>query len=528
MAKWDVAQCIAHSEHLFGKQRNLLSLWQTIAEHFYPERADFTVTRNVGEELAVGLADSYPVLVRRDLGNAFSAMLRDGEWFKVGTNAEPDHLGVMWQQWASGRLLDLINTRSANFVRSTKEGDHDWAAFGQCVLSCEPNRNRDGLLFRNWHLRDCAWNDDETGQVGCVTRKWKNATRYELHRYFGNDKLHKNVTDNLYKDGNSFKTVDVRHLVVPAEMYGDDEIKTEYVSIWVDVANQHLIEAIGINHKYYVIPRFQTISGSPYAYSPATVVGLVDARTLQAMTHTLLEAGERYARPPIIATQKVVRSDVDLSPDGITWVDDEYDEKTGAALRTLSQDRGGFPIGLEMRAGIVDILSSAFYVNKLSLPETTRNMTATEVIERMKQYRRENLPLFAPVESEYNGQLCELAFQIAFDMGLMGSPYDIPQSIRGSDVEFKFISPLSQGEEEKKAAQFGQMSQMLAEAAQHDPNAVVNVNFDESLRDAILSVGSPAKWLNSVEQVLESRQANASKDAAMMAIEAGVPLTNEQ
>lgn len=527
MAKMDVTQCIAHSDHLFGKQRHLLSLWQTLAEHFYPERADFTVTRNIGEELAVGLADSYPVLVRRDLGNAFSAMLRDGKWFEVDINGTPDHLGTMWLQWSSTRLLEFMNDRRAGFVRATKQGDHDFATFGQCALSVELNRQRDGLLFRNWHLRDMAWADNENGEPGYFSRKWK-PSRRDLVNYFGSEKLHTNILHNIGRDGNAFKECDVRHLVLPAEMYGDEQIQNPYVSIYVDVNNEHLIEAVGINHKFYIVPRFQTIAGSPYAYSPATVVGLPDARTLQAMTHTLLEAGERYARPPIIATEKVVRSDVDLSPDGITWVDDEYDEKTGASLRTLQQDRGGFPIGLEMRDNVVNILSSAFYLNKLSLPETGREMTAFEVAERMKQYRRENLPLFAPMESEYNGQLCEMAFDLAMQAGLLGSPYDVPESLQGSDVKFRFESPLTRSEEEEKATHFAQVSEMIAQAVVHDPNAVLNVNFDEALRDAIIGVGSPAKWLNSVEQVLQGRQQNAMMQAAQTAIEAGVPLTDEQ
>ena len=114
----------------------------------------------------------------------------------------------------------------------------------------------------------------------------------------------------------------------------------------------------------------------------------------------------------------------------VSPVDQEYDERLGAALRPLGQDRGGFPIGLEMRDGIIDVLSSAFYLNKISLPATTHEMTAYEVAERMKQYRRENLPLFAPIEAEYNGRLCETAFEIAMSAGMLGSPYDIPESLR--------------------------------------------------------------------------------------------------
>jgi hypothetical protein len=516
MQKLEITDLKRQSEHLFTKQYPMLSLYQTLADHFYPERADFTVTRNIGSELADLLVDSYPLLARRDLGNSFHAMLRDGEWFYLTTDTATDHMAKMWLQWATTKLKALIDDRSANFVRATKEGDHDFATFGQCVISIEMNKQATGLLFRCWHLRDMSWFEDETGAVGGASRKWKPTFR-DLFEYFG-DKNHPNIEQKL-KD-HPFETTDIRHLVLPSHMYGDEKIKNPYVSIWIDMANDHLIEAVGINHQYYVIPRFQTVSGSPYAYSPATVIALPDARALQAMTHTLLEAGERYARPPMIATQKVIRSDVDLAPDGITWVDDEYDERLGASLRTIPQDRGGFPIGLEMRNDIKGVMASAFYLNKLSLPDVGTNMTAYEVAERMKQYRRENLPLFAPIESEYNGQLCEIAFEIAMQAGLLGSPYDIPDSLKGRDVVFKFKSPLSESEEEKKVQQFSQVSQMLGQAAAIDPSSSDNVDFDIALRDAITGSGSPVTWLRSMEDIMQGRQAQAAAQAMQLKAEA--------
>lgn len=516
------AEVIQLIEHQLTQAQPMQSLFQTLSEHFYPERADFIVTRNVGQELADSLVDSYPTLVRRDLANSFSAMLRDGHWFNVATDGEPDHMGNQWLQWSTMRLMKLMSDRKSNFIRATKEGDHDFATFGQTVISAEPSRQRNGILYRAWHLRDCAWWEDETGQVCGVVRKWKPTIR-QLVDYFGEDPVHTNIVKELHD--HPFKQTDIRHVVMPANVYGDDELeeKYPYVSIFVDVANEHFIEVTGLNHKMYIVPRFQTIAGSAYAYSPATVVGLPDARCLQAMTHTILEAGERYARPPMIATQKVIRSDVDLSPDGITWVDEEYDEKMGAALRPLQQDRGGFPIGLELRQNIVETLSSAFYLDKLSLPDKS-NMTAYEVSEHMKQYRRQNLPLFAPMESEYNGQLCEISFQIARDGGFLGSPQDIPESLLESDVRFKFESPLSESEEEEKATRFQQMAGLLAEAAAHDPNVVMNVNFDASFRDAVEGIKAPAKWLKSLEEVTQGRQLAMAKDAAAMMAETGMTM----
>lgn len=503
------------SAEIFKKHEPMMSLYQTLADHFYPERADFTETRNIGTELADMLVESYPILVRRDLGDSLSAMLRDGDWFNIGISGEPDEDGKLWLQWATGRLKRLMGKRSANFTRATKEGDHDFVTFGSTVISVEVNKKASGLLYRAWHLRDCSWFDDETGQVAGVVRKWKPSLT-EMVSYFG-DAVHKNITEQV-KD-TPFKEGDVRHLVIPSSMYGDKTITEQfpYVSCFIDIVNDHIIEMKGVNNKQYVVPRFKTIPGHPFAYSPATVIGLPDARSVQQMQHTLLEAAERYTRPPIIATAKVIRGDVDLSADGITWVDDEYDERLGAALRPIAQDRGGFPIGLEMKSNIIETLRSAFYANKISLPDTDRDMTAYEFSERMKQYRRENLPLFEPIETEYNGQLCELSFEVAQAAGFLGSPQDIPESLQDRNVVFTFISPLTVTEEEKTATQFDQVVAMTTRAKELDPNVVMNVNLDASLRDAMTGTGAPEHWKRAEEEVEQGRKAAAAAQMAQLA-----------
>jgi hypothetical protein len=518
--KMDLAQTKAFGKKVIDDHIPMMSLYQTIADNFYPERADFTIVRNIGTELADLLVDSYPILVRRDLGDSLSAMLRDGKWFEVGIDGEPDHLGRMWLQWASERLMKLVKARSANFTRSTKEGDHDFVTFGQCCISVQKNKKGDGLLYRCWHLRDVSWYDDESGEVGGVVRKWS-PTYGEMKRYFG-DNVHPDIKKATGKD--EFKKGKVLHMVIPSETYGDPAIEArhKWVSIFIDTEKDHIMEERGMNNKIYVIPRFKTIPGSPFAYSPATVCGLPDARSIQQMQYTLLEAGERYTRPPLIATQKAIRSDVDLAADGITWVDDEYDEKMGAALRPLVQNSSGFPIGLELKQDLVDTLKAAFYANRLSLPETGQDMTAYEVGVRMKQYRRENIPLFAPIEEEYNGQICELSFDVAMDAGFLGSPYDIPESLADRDVVFKFESPLNESEEEKKMTQFSQVIEMTTAAMTLDESVGANINIDEALRDAITGTGAPENWKHDPEKVQMLKEGVAQARAAQAALESGV------
>jgi len=511
----DITQLKQFADARFQDQQRVIHLWQILAENFYPERSDFTLSHGLGDELADGLANSQPILIRRELGNSFSAMLRDGKWFDITTEEDPSHLAKKWLEFGSDRLLKLMEHRSANFRRATKEGDHDYATFGQNVLSIEPNKMRNGLLFRTWHLRDCAWWDNDEGAVAGVVRRWKPKV-HELLTYFGKDKLHENVVKDHHKK--MFQDVEIIHFDVPSTMFhfDDKELeKFEFVSLFLDVKNNHIIDKVGKRFRTYVVPRFQTIAGSPYAYSPATVVGLPDARTLQAMTHTLLEAGERHARPPIIATENVIRGDANLYPDGITYVSEDYDERLGAAMRPLAQDAKGFPLGVDMAAGIVEILQSAFYVNKIDLPDKGAEMTAYEFSERMKQYRRQNLPLFAPLEHEYNGQICEQSFNIAMEFNMFGSPADIPQELAGKEVIFKFQSPLTESEEEQKVQLFAQVSDMVAKAAEFDQGVALNVDFGEALRDSIQGIGAPAKWLDEVETVKRKQDAMEEQQAAM-------------
>jgi len=508
-------------DNMFKNQAPMLGLWQTLADNFYPERTDFRYRATLGHELADATVDSYPILARRDLGNSFHAMLRDGKWFEItaGNDSEPDRDSKMWLEWATQRQFKVMNDRAAGFTRAVKQGDHDFATFGNTVISIEPNRTYNGIVFRNWHLRDCAWTEDETGQVCSVARHW-DPQLFELVRMFGENALPPSLQQKFKK--NPYATTRVDHLVVPGDLSQNDKWsgKFKYVSYFVLREGQTMLQETGINYKYYVVPRFQTIAGSPYAYSPATVAALPDSRTLQAMTYTLLEAAERYARPPMVATQNVVQGVLDLRPNGITWVDNEYDERLGVALRPLTQDRGGFPIGASERGRIYEVLTKAFYLDSLSLPMTGQEMTAYEVRERMNEFRRTNLPLFAPLEEDYNGQVCEATFDLLMMMGGLGNPGDIPQGLQGAEVEFKYKSPLTSDEQEEKVNRFQQTSMLLAEAARLDQGVLDNLDFDTAFRDAIEGMNAPVKWLRGEDEIAQVRQARLAQQTAQMEAQA--------
>lgn len=513
-----VKELLAYGDKLFGKREDLCSLWQELADHFYPERANFTHRRSLGEDFASNLMTSYPLMARRELGNTFSTMLRADEWFKLGVSGEADHEGKAWLEWATGLQRRAMYDRRAQFVRATKEADHDFASFGQAVISIEIQPDRTTLLYRCWHLRDVAWAEGLDGAVETVHRKWTTATASELVNLFG-DKVHAKVREKAAKE--PYCEIRCRHIVTPASKYqGEVKYMTPLVSIYVDEENGHVMQERGVRVNPYVIPRWQTVSGSQYSYSPATVCALPDARLIQAMTLTLLNAGEKASDPPMVAVQEALRSDINVRAGGVTWVDAAYDERLGEVLRPISQDRSALPFNMEMVQDMRDMIRKAFYLDKLDLPQRGPEMTAYEVAQRVQQYVRDALPLFEPVESDYNGGLCDRTFDVLMGEGAFGPPESLPRSLGGRDVEFTFTSPLRDAIDKQKADIFMQAGSILQTAGAIDPSIVGLIDTEVSVRDVLEGMGVPTNWTRSAEALAAQRErdAAAAQEQQMIAL----------
>lgn len=224
-------------------------------------------------------------------------------------------------------------------------------------------------------------------------------------------------------------------------------------------------------------------------------------------------------RPPLIATKEAIRSDLAIYAGGVTWADAEYDERLGEVLRPIYQDKSGFPIGMEMQKDAREMLSQAFYLNKLNLPpQTAQPMTAYETSQRIQEYIRTALPLFEPMETEYNAALCDDTFEALMRSGAFGSPDDIPDSIRGADIRFRFESPLHQAIERKKGQQFLESKQLIDQAITMDPVSGHILDVQAALRDALNGVGTPAKWLRTEDAMKQITDEHAAQQQAQSQI----------
>lgn len=508
---------VARVEKLFNRQE-LISLWQQIADNFYPERGNFTYSKTQGTDFVEHLSSSYPLIVRRDLGDSIGGMLRPRgqQWFVTKTNKDESKLDGEARRFlenATQAQYKAMYDRTARFTKATKQGDHDYATFGQAVLSAEVNLKDTSLLYRTWHLRDVVWWEDAYGDICGVARKWK-ASPADAVRYFKGNvhaEVSKRLTDNngagAYDDACEFL-----HIVIRGDEYeykpqvDSQGFLREYVSIWIDTKNKFVMEEGPRITSYYIIPRWQTVSGSPYATSPAVVAGLPDARLIQAMTYTLLRAGEKAVDPPMVAVQEVVQSDIPMFPGGVTWVDSDYQGDLDNALRPLIGDYRALPTALSMHDAQMRMIETAFYINRLSMPPVTHEMTAEEARYRVQQYIRQALPLFEPIEHEYNAPICENTFQLLLSMNAFGPRNSIPESLQGSEIEFKFESPLIEARDQELARTFANGKALIAEAAEIYPAAAKMLNTETALRDALRGSGAPETWVKDEAEMKQYNQ----------------------
>lgn len=486
-------------DKLFSQRQTLMSLWQEIADNFYVERADFTASRHLGSDFAAHLMSGAPVLARRDLANQFAAMLRPRgkEWFSLEPEDErrgESRAVTDWSKWAAGTMRKAMYDKDARFARATKEADNDFATFGQAVMTVEYNEEKVALLYRCWHLRDVAWCENEAGDLDNIHRKWKISGRDLARKFPG--KVPAKITEANKTE--PYREYEARHIIVPYDEYDYTPKKAgkpgkfKFMSLLVLKDEEAVLAEFPVVDHQYVIPRWQTVSGSQYAHSPATVIALPDARLLQRITFTLLEAGEKATNPPMLAVQEAIRSDIALYAGGITWADAEYDERLGEILRPLTMDKSGLNFGADMADRHEEMIKKAFFLDQINLPAFDgKAMTATEVRVRTEEYIRAALPLFEPLETEYNAALCEKTFNILMQNGAFGSPADWPDEVRGLDLKWQFDSPLADAAKKEDAFTFKEAADLLSIAASIDPALAQEFDARKSFRDALRAVNAP-------------------------------------
>ena len=313
----------------------------------HPSRADFTGKWADATERYDNLYSVEAAIQRRDLADSLGATMRtdDADWMNIVARPDDvmdDHEALLWLQMATKRQKNVIYANGANFNRCMKESDNDYVTFGTSVISHTYNRLGNGLLFRCHHLRDCAWMENSEGVVDQVYRKIKEPL-YKHAQMFGYANLTKKWREAI-DAGNEFDDREVINCVAPIEMYETDKLQaipqdTRFISLYLatDQKDEDCILAENVFKSFpYRVRRWETVSGEMAGRSPVAELALPDARELNAVESALGRGVEWKIDPPRVAQHDAIIGDIPIEAGGITYLDDDYDARTGDPLKALS------------------------------------------------------------------------------------------------------------------------------------------------------------------------------------------------
>lgn len=504
---------------LFSQKLSLDQFNQEVAELFYPERADFTVENPLGKQFGSHLFENSTIMMRRELGESFSSMLRpDAQpWFKSqiaqerqpAAGSEESH----YLEYHTIRTRQLISDRRMNFETACKNAEHDFAAFGNAVISRSDRADYNGLVLKNCHLRDTAWTENDYSEVNKVYHK-KKITITDLAYLFGDKKVPPSLRKYLEKDPD-YK-VNIMHIAMDAECY--ERIRTPpkgkkwpFVSLWICQDTETVLKEQYVQSLPYTVFRWQRVAGQ-YGVSPAVIAAMPSARMIQRMAYVLIQAAELTVDPPVVARDGVFKDGIALGSADINWLSAEYDERLGDALKPVEFGKN-INIGMDMLNYVNTQLQQAFYLNKLRLPSSSAK-TAYETARLVEQYVRDALPLFRTMEYDYLSPLMDGIAEDAMRLKLYGEYTDIPRTLAGKDIKFTFNNPLKQAVEQAKVKAFSDTANIFGTAMQIDPSVRNDIDMPKMFRETVEATGAPVGWLVPPEQAEQAKQMQAQQEQA--------------
>lgn len=487
------------SEKLFANFANFRIYCQEVAELFWPERANFTVDKTPGIDMQDGLFTGTPQMLRRDLANRIGTLTRppSDEWFRLVARPEEmmtDDSVRYWCDMVTRQQRRIIYDRNANFTATLGLADQEYVCFGNSVSWIAYNRAETGLIFRDAHLRDCAWSVNEEGQVDELYQKMK-IPLGQCARLFGKDKLPKEWQKLLDKPDGRFHEVEIIRGAMPVdpEEYrkGGRPPTRMKVSILYFTNDCKSNEKGSLGEGFcevfpYHVRRWMPM-GEPFGRSLCTNVALADARTMNIADMAALKAIEMVADPPRWAEDEAVLGTVDLVPGGVTYVDTSNMDNSRDPIGKIE---GGDPrMVMEFLMYKRNAAATQFFENLWKFPD--REMTAFETGERLEIMTQEATPVFQPMEAD-NARLMDIVFSKASAKQAYPAP---PQRLLDEgEAEWEFETPVTRSLRKARSMKAQQILSVIAANKELIPEIGGQLNVVEMEREMWAGMG-PENWI---------------------------------
>lgn len=497
--------------------------FEDLARLMLPRRLGFVTQTSEGERRTEEIYDATSMQAARGLANAVGQLSRPEGEKLFFIRPEDDRLASSyeiqeWLKYCEDRQLKAMYNPKARFRQALGEADIDLVVFGTAVVFAGQSRKSRRLRYNTIDLKSIEISIDEENQPDTVFQSRKFTLRQAEMR-FGKENLSEALNRKLNSkdDKNTEEKTEFLRVIMPRPNGKSDSIYSKnwpYTDIWIEVEAEEAVEVGGFREFPFAIPRWDTTSGEVYGRSPG-MIALPDAETLNAMSETILVAGQKAADPPVFAPNDSSFDAINSFSGGITY----YDVDTAVQLRGnpfFTIERGfNLPITRDMQSDTRAQVEAAFFKNIFNLPVKGPEMTATEVLIRKEEFIREMGPVFGRLESDYIAPIVERTFSILLRDGYFDP---IPDAIKGKNIRFEYNSPINKVREQAQVAASRLWLQQLSELNAVKPEAFVmdRVDADVLAMFSARALDLPQGAVAGDDKVKETRATREKQNQDMM------------
>lgn len=501
---------------LQSKKANWSTLWQDASDYVLPRRGSMLGDRTPGERRGTLRYDATAEEANDLLAAALASMLTNPAtiWVSLWTpdrqRRELEEVKLFLEEAAR---ICLEEMGQSNFEPVTHELYLDCPAFGTAIMFVgEGNPGERPLYFESMHLGDCAIGEDKYGRADTLFRTFK-WTSEKIFTEWGDQ-----CTDMIKKEAvDSPDTLHtVLHAVYPRKTKGATRNNMPYASCWALWGDEKkVLEEGGFNEFPYIVVRWSKTSGEVYGRGPGQKA-MPEIKVLNEMVRTVLRAGQKAVDPPLFLPNESMATRVVTSPSGISYYNSGADSD-----KIWTPPVGDIRLGLDWEEQRREAIRRKFYTHVLDLKESPE-MTATEVIARVRQQQRTMGPVLGRWKSDFLMPLMDRVFMILLRAGKLPP---VPQALVGQEILAQYQSPIAKAQRLAEVEAGQQAITYAAGLSQYDPAALDPYDLPVISEESGEMLGVPQHWIRSKadqKKIAQGRIQAAEQEQKMMEAQAAV------
>lgn len=541
-----VGRILDRHQKLKAERQPWITTWQLVAEYVRSRKANFTYEFSPGQFLTGKIFDSTASQANHKMAASLIGALYPNGSKSIEIKPHSSLRGKdredvkAYFEEITHIVVRTLGNYKGGFSIALQEYMNDQGAFGTSGISVLPGDDDDvPVKFKAVDVKSACIDENKDGLVDTVYIEM-NMTVKQLVEEYGYDAVSEQ-SRKRWDDRDFGAKVKVLHAIEPRMIseYGPGNKRMPIGSYHVELDARIIIKESGFTSMPVFMTRFWKESGEKYGRSPAMEC-MSDILEANAVREAAILAIEKSLDPPLalyddgaLGGGVVDTSAGALSVFKISGAMTQSNRRIIEQLVTTGELNSTYKHLIELH----DIITDNFFIDRLTDLNNDTRMTLGEANIRNELrgqslgsiYERQIVELFSPV--------IERVVSILLDKGLLGvvpgswqhmqalefgeDPLVIPDVVvdalmRNREVyEINYISPAMRIMRQEELTGITRTVEFAANIAAVRPDIMDNLDLDKIMRRVQELTGAPADTLQSMQKVIDIREARAKREEQM-------------